>query len=101
MAAAHAAQAAGRQSEAHVFRLFEQLCGFNFKVDDRAGVFGPQANMSGRRTAIRDDFRGEQNRVLETIVSEITHPGLRARVADVVWTNDRKSVGSANAAIDA
>jgi len=101
MNAVHTAQAAGRQSEAHVLRLFEQLCGIHFKVNDRAGVFGPQATMSGRRTAIPDDFRGEQNRVLESIVVEITHPGLRARIADVVWTNDRKSVGSANAALEA
>jgi hypothetical protein len=83
------ADATGRQVEARVYRLLGSLCSLH-----RAGAFDPKLVLDDRRTAIQNDFRGEQNPVLAAILSNIFHPGLRAQVADVVWTNDRRQVGA-------
>lgn len=99
--AAIAAEAVGEAVAGRVYRLLASLCSFHFKVEDRAGAFGPQLVLNDRRTAIPDDFRGAQNQALAAILPDIAHPGLRARIADTVWTNDRRQVAAANVAIDA
>ena len=50
---------------------------------------------------IPSDIRGEQSDVLEAVLPRIKHPALRARIADIVWTNDMRKGGVAKAAIDA
>jgi hypothetical protein len=55
----------------------------------------------GRRSAVAEDFRGEQTAALAGIVSRIGNCGLRARIADVAWSNDRRDGASAVAAINA
>jgi hypothetical protein len=55
----------------------------------------------GERTAIPQDFKGEQTAVFASLLPEIVHPGLRARLAEMVWLNDRKAHESARVAIDA
>lgn len=101
-AAAHAAQAAGNETKVRVYGLVAALCGFYFKVEDKAGAFGPLMVLAdGKRTAVPDDFRGAQSDVLNQIVAGISHPGLRARIADVVWINDRSRADAAKLAIDA
>jgi hypothetical protein len=50
---------------------------------------------------IPSDIRGEQSDVLETVLPRVEHPALRARIADIVWTNDMRKGGVANTAIDA
>jgi len=99
--AAQEAHAKNREPDLRVFRLLVSLCSLHFKVQDRAGVFGPQWVTEGQRTAIPDDWRGEQNRVFEALFSRVPHPGLRARIADVTWTNDRKAHAAAGTAIEA
>ncbi|SDR44558.1 hypothetical protein SAMN05519103_03233 [Rhizobiales bacterium GAS113] len=99
--AAHLAQGEGNVRAVRVFDLLNSICGFHFKVEDRAGPFGPMMVMNGKRSAIPDDFRGEQSRVLRALMPEISHPGLRARIADTVWLNDRKAHDAAEAAIAA
>jgi hypothetical protein len=89
---AKAAHESNREPDLRVFRLLVSLCGLHFKVEDPASVFGPQWVISDQRSAIPDDWRGEQNRVLMALLPRLGHPGLRARVADVVWTNDLKAV---------
>jgi hypothetical protein len=50
---------------------------------------------------IPSDVRGEQSDVLEAVLPRVEHPALRARIADVVWTNDMRKAGVAKTAIDA
>ena len=50
---------------------------------------------------IPSDIRGRQSDVLETVLPKIQHPALRARIADIVWTNDLRKGGVAKVAIDA
>jgi hypothetical protein len=99
--AAKAADEAKREPDFGVYRLLTSLCGLHFKVEDQAGVFGPQWAINDKRSAIPDDWRGEQNRILAELIPRLRHPGLRARVADVVWTCNKKVGEAAHAAIDA
>lgn len=54
-----------------------------------------------RRWELPGDFAGTQNDVLSDVVETIPHPGLRARVADIVFYNDRRRGGAVVAAIAA
>ena len=49
---------------------------------------------------IPSDIRGRQADVLESVLPKIRHPAMRARVADVVWTSDRRKAAVAGIAID-
>jgi hypothetical protein len=83
-----------------VYRLLAALSSFHFRPNDRAEAFGPQMEGPRGRTAIPDDFRGEQSRILFEMLPQFTHPALRAQIADTIWTNDRKNPEAARAAID-
>lgn len=57
--------------------------------------------MGSRRSSIPADWQGEQNEALNLVYEKVKHPGLRARIADVVWVNDRKKSAAAREAIEA
>jgi hypothetical protein len=99
--AARAAEATNNPRVVAVFKLLNSICSLHFKPDDRASPYGPLAQFDGKRSAIPDDFRGAQCEVLREILPTIRHPGLRARVADLVWLNDRKARDAAEAAVGA
>jgi hypothetical protein len=98
---AHAAEQSGDEQKARVFGVLTSICGMHFKPEDRANPFGPMWVADGKRSAIPDDVRGRQCEALSTVISQIRHPGLRARLADVVWCNDRKAHETAQIAIAA
>jgi len=102
VAAAKSAHENGKEKEFHVFRLLASLCGLHFRAEEKVSPFGPQITFTdGRRSAVVDDFVGEQNGVLARIVPMITHPGLKARIADVVWVNSRRERQVAECAVEA
>ncbi|MEN4771337.1 DUF7380 domain-containing protein [Duffyella gerundensis] len=82
-------------------RILEALCWFHMRTDDPADTWHPRWSDGEGRALTPADVRGEQNLELAEIVTQITHPGLRARVADVVWSNDRKQHKAAREAINA
>ena len=84
-----------------VFGILASLCSFHFKPDDPADPFGPMMTVGDRRTATPRDFRGAQSDVVAEILPEITHPGLRARLADTVWFNNRSKRLAADIAVGA
>lgn len=88
-------------SERRVFGLIGALCEIHLNPDDRANVWGPTATGVGWRYAIPSDFKGEQSEILSRRLATIQHPALRARLADIVWTNDPKAAAAARSAIDA
>ena len=55
------------------------------------------ASGPGWRTSVPADFKGEQSAAFLAILPRIKIPGLRARLADVAWSNDRKAAGDAAA----
>jgi hypothetical protein len=99
--ASRAAEAENNAAAVRVFDLLNSLCGLHFKPNDRASPYGPLSQFNGKRSAIPDDFRGAQCEVLREILPTIRHPGLRARIADIVWLNNRKAREAAEAAVTA
>ncbi|WP_246538701.1 DUF4209 domain-containing protein [Nissabacter archeti] len=80
-------------------RILGALCTFHMNSDDPADTWHPRWTDGKARTLTPADVRGEQNSALAVILPEIAHPALRARVADVVWSNDRKQYKAANEAV--
>ena len=69
--------------------------------DDPGRIWGPrQANLESRSPS-PEDFRGEQNASLAELAPVLRHPALRAHVADMAWTNNRKLRACAELAVDA
>jgi hypothetical protein len=98
---AHVAQAAGDDQKARVFGILASVCGQHFKPSDPSGPFGPMWVVGGQRSAISEDFKGPQAAVFQQLLPEIVHPSLRARVAEMIWLNDRKAHDAARIAITA
>jgi hypothetical protein len=84
-----------------VYGLLAQITGIHLTPSDRAKIWVPGLQMSSGRSMLPSDIRGEQSDVLETVLPAIRHPALRARVADVVWTNDLRKGAVAKVAIEA
>ena len=99
--AATEAVSGSRAVDEAVFRLIGALCSCHLRVDDRANPFGPMAALAnGSRSPIPADYRGEQNVILLNVIPLLSHPSVRARVADIVWQNDKRLVVAATSAIE-
>jgi len=86
---------------AEVFRLLGAVCQIHFKPNDRAEPYGPMTVFDGKRSIIPGDLKGKQNDVFAELAPKVQNPGLRARLADIAWYNDRKLVACAQQAISA
>ncbi|MFT2188537.1 hypothetical protein [Pseudomonas putida] len=93
------ALAEGNLGAHRAYRVLMVVCSYHFSVD-RQDAFGPRLVRDGMRTPIPSDIAGEQSQVLAAICSDIDHPLLRARVADVAWYNHRNLHQSAGVAIE-
>jgi hypothetical protein len=87
--------------EWRTYALFEAVCSFHFKPEDHSSPFGPVMEWEGKRTAIPEDFAGEQAATFATVSSATKHPGLRARLADTAWLNDKRNGQVAAVAVEA
>ena len=77
-------------AERRVYFALIAICEFHFKPEERGEAYGPMMTLNdGRRTAVPDDFRGEQAAAFGEVLHGITHISLRTRLADVVWLNTR------------
>jgi hypothetical protein len=97
--AAEATKKDGNEAALRVYSLLQAVTQIHFKPHDRAEPYGPILVMDGRRSVIPDDLRGEQSAVFAEIAPVIKNAGLRARLADIAWLNDRKLYASAQLAI--
>jgi len=95
-----AARAQGQSNHMPVLQLLAGATSIVLRPSDRGAEWGPWLSTLTQRAPIPDDFKGEQNRTLAQLAPLLTHPGLRARLADLAWTNDRKLGTSAILAID-
>jgi len=96
--AAVAAREANNEIEQAVYVLFARLCSMVMESSDRGNNWQPMLTFSnGTRFPTAEDFRGGQTVTLATIVDKISCVALRARVADIVWSNNRQAGGPAAA----
>ena len=84
-----------------VFRLLGEIAGIHLTPAERGKIWGPSFQLKGQRSMVPSDIRGEQSEVLKAVLPKVEHPALRARIADIVWTNDKSKGGVAKMAIDA
>jgi hypothetical protein len=95
------ASAAAQSPCKEVFRLLGEITGIHLAPAERGKIWGPGTAFGDQRSMIPSDIRGEQSDVLEAVLPTVEHPALRARIADIVWTNDMRKAGVAKVAIDA
>lgn len=100
-AQAKAAEEKGDADALAVFSLLHGLAAISLNTEDPGDVWGPYIRTRAGRSAIPADFRGEQTDILDGLCADIAHPALRARLADLVWSNDRRKGAAAKVAIDA
>lgn len=95
------ASAAAQSPCSEVYRLLHAITGIHLVPANRGNVWGANGQTSDRRTMVPSDIRGRQSEVLEGILPTIRHPAMRARIADIVWTNDLRKGHVARIAIEA
>ncbi|MBB3320603.1 DUF4209 domain-containing protein [Atlantibacter sp. RC6] len=83
-----------------VYELLKEVCSFHFRADDPIQPWGPVWSGQNGRSYIPSDFRGQQNDILSNVVTQIENRLLRARVADIIWTNDKSKKESAIIAVN-
>jgi hypothetical protein len=99
--AATDAETKGRVAEKRGYALLSIICTLHLRVEDHAEVWAPRWQGPEGRSYTASDFRGEQNAILAGFIDVVPHPALRARIADVVWYNDRTCSAAAATAVEA
>ena len=99
--AANREKEAGNEVAVRVFQILKKVCQIHFKPDDNAEPYGPMGVSHNQRTMIPSDLKGDQSKVFSEVVSDIRNPGLRARLSDIAWLNNRKLPNTAREAIRA
>src|SRR5690606_17060898 len=89
------AETGGDERAARVYLLLAAVTQIHFKPNDKAEPYGPMFVMERRRSLIPGDLRGAQSEVFSAVAPNIVNPGLRARLADIAWLNDRKQAAMA------
>lgn len=72
-----------------VYRFLGDICSMYLKEDNPNEPFGPMAVTSNGRTAALDDFIDEDLDLLNNLLEDVEDPDLKARMADIIWTNRR------------
>lgn len=99
--AAHAADARGATELATALNILSGCASMVLRPQDKADAWGPKAAGAGFRTAMPADVKGAQTDILGKLAPDLKHPGLRARISDVVWSNDRTKGAVAALAVEA
>jgi hypothetical protein len=98
---ARAALEGGDTKKSQAFALLSAMIRIHLRDTERGPAFGPEGAGNGLRTLMPEDLVGEQTTVLSALIPSIENPVLRARIADIAWTNNRRDGNAAKAAIDA
>ena len=67
---------------------------------DQGAPWGPRYVGDGWRMPAVEDFLAQAD-AFEVLAAQLEHPGLRARLADIAWTNERHRGKSGRLAVDA
>jgi hypothetical protein len=95
------ADKAGNGEQAEVCRLMAAICGMHFRPEDTAEPFAPMMVWAGgSRSLCGSDFCQEQLEALKAICVGLDNLAIKARIADIIWTNDKGASGFGRIAID-
>ncbi len=99
--AASAAEEQGNATVKGAFVLLGQVSSLHLKPQEKQSPFGPMLVYEGRRSADVIDFAEDHIDALKLLLTVLNNNDLKARVADVIWTAQRKgNFGYAEQAID-
>jgi hypothetical protein len=82
-----------------VYGLLKDISGIYLSAE-RGTIWRPSFAYADRRSMIPSDIKGEQSDILDAVLPRLTHPALRARLADIVWTNDMRKAAVAAVAVE-
>ncbi|ENT6839798.1 hypothetical protein ACFF2L_000182 [Enterobacter kobei] len=72
------------------YRLLATLCSMRMSSDDPADTWHPRWQDAEHQMFTPQNIKNDYNSLLSDIVDHIKNLALKGRVADIVWTNDRK-----------
>ncbi|WP_421937305.1 DUF7380 domain-containing protein [Phenylobacterium sp.] len=96
-----AAMAHGDLVRASGLRCLASAVSIVLRPSDRGNPLGARRLTDRFRTSLPEDFEVGELDLIASFVPKLSHPGLRARLADIVWTRDRARGAYANIAIEA
>lgn len=97
-----ASEADAGEAERSVFTVLGLACCIFLDPADAASPWRPMATFrDGSTTVTPENFKGPQAAVFADVMTGVGHPGLRARLADSVWSLDRRAPAAARIAISA
>jgi hypothetical protein len=95
------ADKSGNSDLAEVCRLMAAISGMHFRPENATEPFGPMIVWAdGSRSMCGSDFPQAQLDALKSVCPEINNIAIKARIADVIWTNDKTASDFGRIAID-
>lgn len=91
--AAKAALEGGEEGKARALRALSNACSMMLLPTSSTEPFRAYMQMPDGRSAIPSDFSAEELEVLSQFVAHVDEPWLRARLADLVWFQQRPRKG--------
>ena len=100
LGAARDARSSGDKDKASVYVFLGGVMGIHLRATDKASPWGPHLEMTdGRRSMIPSDAKDQLARTID-LLPHIHNPVLKARIADLIWSNDKRQSQAATIAID-
>ena len=95
------AEASGNRDQAAVYRLLADICTFHFRPAEKIEPFSNRMGFGdGRRTLVGSDLASDTIAALGQTVSRLSNTALRTRIADLVWSQDKRQAACARIAIN-
>lgn len=89
----------GSEGSYRVYGMLSSILYTTLKLQDISEPYSRAYDPDGFKSMIPSDLRGEQSDILRELVTCIWNPGLRARMADIVWLNNKKRADMAREAV--
>ena len=90
---------AGNPVAEKVYSRLGEILSIHLNPRDQLEPFVPAYKTKEQRSMIPSDLAGENSQAFAEIASDTTNHGLRARLSDIAWLNDRKMANMAKLAI--
>lgn len=91
----------GDDSAHRAYKLLATLCSMRMSSDDPADTWHPRWQDAENKMFTPQDIKNDYNSLLSYIVNVINNLALKGRVADIVWSNDRKEYKCGREAVEA
>lgn len=96
----HDMSALDSEIDRHIYNLIKDVCSLHAEISDKGIEFQPSIVLMGKRSFGLQDMVEADFKLLESLKLELLPVNIRARIADLLWTQ-RKIYTDALAAIDA